>query len=365
VRVLSADIALCALPLPCPLRVGNTTYLTRDYALVRLTTDEDVVGYAYGYTRGAPLVEAIEVVARSVIGQDPVARRRIVGAFLDDKPALSASVMRGISLVDIALWDAAAKRSALSLSMLLGVQRDRVPAMAVCGYFLDVLGRETILAQLDLLAGSGFSTIKLMLAGSNPTSTIDLVAECVDVANGRARIGVDFHYALRSRSEAISVVRALEDLPLAFIEDPFPAWRWRELRALSASTRTPIAAGEDVLNALAYLDLLDAVSILRVDISTCGGITSALSALELANCAGVGIIPHVFAGLSGQLAGSYDAITMVEVIPSDSGADPIHDLLKFPPVVKHGELVIDTAPGCGVDVDWSAVVARAERIVSL
>ncbi|HTW98628.1 MAG TPA: enolase C-terminal domain-like protein [Acidimicrobiales bacterium] len=355
-------MAHCALALPHQLRVGGVSYATRDYVALRLLSDEGVSGYAYGYTRGGPLLQAVVMVAESVIGQDPAERRRLTRQFSRDRVALGASVTRGLSLVDIALWDVAAKQAGMPLHGLLGSGRDRVPAMAVCGYSPS---RQAIVEEVDALAGEGFDTLKLMLAADEVTSIVELIESCLEILDGRAALAVDFHYSLHGRFEAARTLRALDRLPLAFVEDPFPPWRWRELAALGASTRLPIAAGEDVPDPSAYRDLVEAVDVLRVDATTCGGITSVLGAFELADAAGVGVVPHVFTPLNGQLAASYGAIAMVEVVPSASGTDPIDQLLVAQPVLEGGSLVVGRDAGCGIDLDWSAVRACAGQVVRL
>jgi hypothetical protein len=50
-RVVSVEATTVVLDLPEPLRVGPMTMVSREYATLRLTTEDGVVGKAYCVTR--------------------------------------------------------------------------------------------------------------------------------------------------------------------------------------------------------------------------------------------------------------------------------------------------------------------------
>lgn len=358
--VTAVDIALCRLEMPHPVRLGAVAYTTRDYVTVRLRTDEGLSGYAYGYERGTPLADALRSVGQHVVGTSPAHRRRTIDRLLSANAPARSAMIRAISLLEIALWDLTAKAAGMPLHHLLGATRDRVPAMPVCGYFLDVVGEDGLHEQIADLVGRGFRQLKLIGGARSPRETERFVGACREAAGEEVRLAVDVHYSLRTREDAVRVARALDACDVSFLEDPFPPSRWRDMVAVAGRVRTPLAAGEDVADPVAFGDLLEAVSVLRPDATTCGGIAAALTGIELAATAGASVIPHVFPGLSGQLAGAYPHISCVEVILPEVGADPIDAVLSRSPEIVDGELVIDTTPGHGIELDWDAV----ERIAS-
>jgi L-alanine-DL-glutamate epimerase-like enolase superfamily enzyme len=156
----------------------------------------------------------------------------------------------------------------------------------------------------------------------------------------------------------------LDEIDLAFIEDPFTPQQWRLTQELQALIRTPLAVGEDVVDLQEYRDLLEGVTVLRVDATASGGVTGAVAATEMAAIAGRSVIPHVFTSLHGQLGGWSPAISFVETILPASGADPIDRLLARGPTIVDGSLVLEDEPGNGLWIDWEAVTASASQMFS-
>jgi L-alanine-DL-glutamate epimerase-like enolase superfamily enzyme len=160
-------------------------------------------------------------------------------------------------------------------------------------------------------------------------------------------------------------VQALDEFELAFVEDPVEPSRWRDLLTLSENVRTPIAAGEDVVSSLQYRDILEAVAILRVDPSTCGGIADAISGIELASRNGAAVLPHGFAGLNAQLAGAFGSVVAVEVIPVEIAADGFDRLVELPYTLGDGNVYLDDHPGAGLRLEWDGVIAAASNVWSM
>lgn len=137
------------------------------------------------------------------------------------------------------------------------------------------------------------------------------------------------------------------------------------LPSLAQRLNTPLAAGEDTTSVEALLALIPAIGFLRVDATTAGGITAALSASEAAGAMGCSVLPHVFPSLHAQLAGVCPAIDMIEFIPQQTGADPTGLLLEREPKIVDGQWQIDQEPGAGMALNWVGVEkysARAETI---
>jgi L-alanine-DL-glutamate epimerase-like enolase superfamily enzyme len=137
------------------------------------------------------------------------------------------------------------------------------------------------------------------------------------------------------------------------------------MRELQARIRTPLAAADEATSIQQYMDLLEAVSILRIDATVGGGLTDAMMAIQMAAGAGRGVIPHVWAPLHSHLAAAFPNVQMVEVIPPESGADPVNHLLRSEPPVKNGVLSLDDRAGNGIDLDWGGVSGSASSMLTL
>src|SRR5690348_13888597 len=109
--------------------------------------------------------------------------------------------------------------------------------------------------------------------------------------------------------------------------NPFRVRSWRLMAELQQRIRTPLAAGEDAGGMEGFRDLLDAVTILRIYATASGGVTEVMTTVNMAAGLGRSVIPHVYAPLHSQLAGSAPNLPLVEIIPSDVGTDPIDRLL--------------------------------------
>ncbi len=359
-RITRLRAAECKLPLPRPIRLGPVEIATRDFVALRLETEDGGVGDALGYPRGTALLEAAHRLAPLVLGEDVHLRRGIVegalSAFVNGRPTF----VKAASLYDIALWDAAARAVDQPLTHLLGGARAEVPVMVVAGYYPDLRTVEDICEEVQRRVDEGFSRIKIMIRGDDLDADLRLVEAAWKIAG--ERLSVDAHWAWRSIAEAQRTCRRIDHYGLRFIEDPFGPYKAGLCARLQESLVTPLAVGEDLPDPQSLAAAITQVSILRLDATTCGGVSAALAAAEAADTAGVAVLPHVFLPIHAQLAGSLTQIEAVELIPDDTGACPMFDLLEDGPEIADGILTIDQRPGAGFRLDWDAVERTAEKV---
>jgi L-alanine-DL-glutamate epimerase-like enolase superfamily enzyme len=79
------------------------------------------------------------------------------------------------------------------------------------------------------------------------------------------------------------------------------------------------------------------------------------------------VFPHVFLPLHVQLAAAFSGVQAVEMIPEESGADPIGRLLRRPIGIRDGVAAVDEEPGVGIELNWDAIgrfAAQSETLVS-
>jgi L-alanine-DL-glutamate epimerase-like enolase superfamily enzyme len=346
--VIAADLFVVAVPLPRPISVKGCRFDEREYVVVRLRTAAGVKGAALGYTRGLPLVAALERLIPSLIetGADEATARA--------QPDLIATTtspanVRAHSLVDLALWDVAAQGARLPLWRLLGAAKARVPILAVGGYSLDQRTAEDVQGEFGALADLGFRHLKLH--ADDPHLVAQLARELPDGVT----LAVDLQMRYRELEQALKACRALDQLGLSFIEDPFPPELPHLTRALAEKVDTPIAAGEDAAGSAALLELAAAADVIRVDATASGGIDAVTGAIQAATRAGKRVITHAFVELHAQVAGGLAEIGLAETIPYDSGANPVDRLLAETQPITDGEIVLSEQPGNGLIFDWEAV----------
>jgi len=310
--------------MPHPVRLGAMEYRTRDYVVLRVTDAEGRESWAIGYSRGTPLLAATRIVCEQAdlrLADDPE-------ALTDDLRARFAvgwaSLVRGASLLDVALWRRRAAIEGTSVGAALGGRRDpsAAPWIAVGGYFPEARGRGELVAELERFVADGASGIKLMLSVTDPDGDRALVA-AARAALGDVDLAVDFHGGHREPREAAAALARLGDDCLAFLEDPFPGHDLARLRELARLIDVPLAVGEDLVEESTVEALLEIAGVLRVDATSSGGLSFARRAVLRAEAAGRTVIPHVFEGTHRPLASLSPAVIAIERIPPEVGADPI------------------------------------------
>ena len=358
-KITKVLIAECRLPLPHTLRLGPTEITTRDFVVLRIQTDSGIFGEAIGYTRGTPLFDSLEIVARRILGLDPLMRSALIARLENTNVPGRAAYPRAYSLVDIACWDILAKKTGMPLYVLLGGLRDRAPLTAVAGYYMDLRKMTDITDEVSRLFDSGYNRVKFMLKGDDPDFDKNYLESITTAAQGP--VAADAHWSWSTLTDAQRFCEHLDAYELDFLEDPFPAADVQLTHDLQRSLKTRLAAGEDVIGSRALLELVRGIGILRVDATTCGGVTGAVEAIHHAWGAGRTVFPHVWAPLHVHLACAFSNVEGAEFIPTEVGADPIEKLLKNVPHVERGTMRPSDEPGAGIVLDWPAIEKLCSR----
>jgi len=356
--VAAVQVASVRGELPEPIRFGDWVMPDREYVVVRVTTSDGVEGWAFTLTREGPVAEAI----RKAIAP------RYVGCCIDEPDAafdaaqrsnlstlVSGAGLRGMSVVDLAVWDALARAHGVSIARLLGGAPVPVPVTAIIGY-PPTLGPDGVGDQVRMLHEAGWRRFKMAIAAT-PQLTYERFAAAAMAAPG-CDLSMDAAWTFRDVDSAEAFLR---DLPvrLSWFEDVFPPGDADLVRALRERVDTPIAMGDEQGGAYYPQALLavEAVDIVRVDFTCMGGITGGRRTVERALAARARFLTHMFAHVHSQvLAGLGHAGLPVEWGVPWTGVDPYADSLRQP-VVREGLMdPLPEEPGFGplLNRDWLA-----------
>src|SRR3989304_2531182 len=134
-RIQSVSVCVARVALDNVTSFATRTVSARDYCLVRVRSTDGVggIGFFYAGSAGGSIarVAVEELLAKKLIGQESL---RVEGLWQDmySESLLqgrAGSVMRGISILDTALWDLNARTARLPLYHYLGAcAEDRGPA---------------------------------------------------------------------------------------------------------------------------------------------------------------------------------------------------------------------------------------------
>lgn len=356
--ITRAEIGRFVIPLKTPVRLGKAEIRERAYVALRLTLDDGAQGYAFGYDRGMPLFEVVVEAARRYLGQPIASRDTLRLTALGPTPAPRATMVRGVSLCDIALWDAMSHSAGQPLHAMLGTARDRVEVMPVIGYGMtpDVAAREGA-----ALAARGFQTIKLMIDGTDFEFDKAVVTALAAALPDGVRFGLDAHWSWDSVDTALPWGRLADDMGALFLEDPVAPTHWRTAAALRDQITTPLCLGEDAIDLASLRDMCDGADILRLDAAASGGIGFFRDGLTMARQHGKTVIPHVFSTLHQHFGFADPTVTRIEAILPELGADPIDAYLTQPLQIDQGDAIAPDAPGAGTQLNWDAMSAFATR----
>jgi D-galactarolactone cycloisomerase len=319
--------------------------------LVKVETDEGVTGWGEAFSNAgwqSTCTAIAQIIAPRVVGRDPSQIAQIQADLHRGlyNTGRSGPTVFAISGLDIALWDIAAKRAGLPLYKLLGGSaRATLPAYASLLRYGDaaVVARKTKEA-ID----RGYRYIKLH---ENRT---DIVRAAKKVCGDNVPLMVDCSCPW-TVDEAIAMVHEWSDMKLAWIEEPiYPPDDHGGLAHLRKTSRTPIAAGENVSNFMEFKRLFEvgAVGIAQPSITKIGGVTEMRKIFALGEAHGVVVVPHSPYFGPGLLASIHVCAASAREIPieryyCDFTETPFGDQI----IPKNGDFAVPQGPGLGHDPD--------------
>lgn len=341
---------------------GSTLKLTHRCTIVtRVHTDAGVVGECFNgnddelqpaiirliHDELEPLLKGRRVAA---IDDAWAATRRATEPFLRDRRV----ALRAQACVDSALQDAVGKLAGLPLHLLWGGARERVPVVALGGYYRQSGDLEALADEVAELKAFGIHGLKLKLGGKTPAEDA-LRAQTVRRAGGDGFVLACDANQGWSREEALEFVRRTRDLNLAWFEEPC---RWDNDRADMAVVRTvggvPVAAGQSELSRFGCRDLLvaGAIDICNFDASWGGGPTEWRRVAMLASAFNVSVMQHLEPQIglmmsAGVVNGRYAEVML-------PWRDPFfYKLIANQPErpFVDGYYTLPTAPGWGMSFD--------------
>ncbi len=364
--------------------VASEAHGTRFIALLKVSTDEGIVGWADIETQphvGKAIVDApsggqigIESLKAALIGENPLERERLwqkMYRFLAYYGRQGAG-MKMISGVDIALWDIAGKAFGQPVHMLLGAKyRDTVKVYA------STLFRPTpdaMKAAVVEYVERGFRAIKFGWGafGHDIARDVALVRAAREEAGpgidllvdgGWYGVGYADPYRPRSLRDWITVIGELEGLGVVWLEDCLHPENIAGYRTLSEhTTRLRLAAGEQYggFDEFERLAIEGRVDVLQPDLSRCGGLTVGKQIADFATRRQIECVPHawltdILKAASLHLNAYLMHSRYLEY--NVSSASLLNNLCTTRLEMVDGQIAVPDGPGLGVEVD-DAMVKR-------
>lgn len=330
---------------------GGTPKRSFDTLLVRLETDDGIVGWGEAFSRDRDIALRNLIQTRvlpSVIGRDASQLSSIKREleFQYQNFGRCGPLQYGVAAVDIALWDILGKRAGLPLVDLLGGAY--AEKLEVYASLLRYGDGEKVAEAVREAVNRGYRAIKLHELGTAE------IRAAVEAAGTDVAVSLDVNCPW-TVAGALAKDRELADLGLAWLEEP--VWPPEDYAGLSRLRREGvhrIAAGENAgsLHDFASMVALGAIDIAQPDIAKAGGLSEMREIASLCLCHGLEFIPHCAIFGPGQigtihLSASLPATPMLERLYLDFEVE----LYGGANVPVDGHVAVPSGHGLGLEPD--------------
>lgn len=360
---------------------------------VRVHTDEGAVGTGETFY-GAEVVEAQvhSVAAPLLLGENPL-RIEAHNATLEGYVGYvgSGAETRARSAIDIALWDLRAQLAQLPLYDTMGGRtRESIRTYNTCagshyvrrnGQSTRNWGLETPAAQYEdlqrFLTDAGDLALELLGEGLTgmkiwPFDSYAEASNGTDISSAQLRTGLatleQVRAAVGDQMDVMVELHSLWNVPMArkiiaalgeyrpyWIEDPVRSDIHGGLHAVAgaiSAAGTMLAAGETAAQPSTFIPLTAGgpIDVVTVDLTWCGGITSAMKIASLAASSGRAIAPHDCTGPIALTAATHLSVSAPHALAQESVRASLRgwyrDIVTELPAVTAGN--ISPPPGVGL-----------------
>ncbi len=257
-----------------------------------------------------------------------------------------------VSGLDMAAWDALAKAAGMPLCVLLGGTVAPVKAYNSNGLWLKE--PEAVAAEaVQLRDEGGFSGLKLRLGRERAEDDLATIAAVRGAVGADMELMVDFNQGL-NLDEALRRCHMIDDLGLAWIEEPIVYDNLDGCARLAAELKTPIQIGENFYGPRDLYTALQkkACDLVMPDFMRIGGVTGWLKAEAIAGAAGIPMSTHLYPEVAAQVMRVTETAHWLEW---QDWADPI---LETPYDIRDGLFHIPDRPGLGLEWNEEGVAAN-------
>jgi galactonate dehydratase len=297
-------------------------------------TDEGLTGLGETFF-GARAVEAHihETVAPLLIGKPALQMDRHARTLQNQYLGFTGSgvEMRAASAVDIALWDLFGQATGQPLHQCLGgLSHERMRVYNTCAGYRYIRAEggqnagnwgvaeaagpyedlDAFLHRADELAHSlleqGITAMKIwpfdvaaeanegrFISAADLGRALEPFRKIREAVGGKMDVMAELH-SLWTPLAAERVLNALKDYDPFWVEDPIKMANAGTLASLRARTRVPICASETLATRRGFREFLqaDAVDVVMLDLSWCGGVGEAKKIATMAEAWGRPVAPH-------------------------------------------------------------------------
>ncbi len=354
-----------------PLIVSNSAH-SEHQVLVRVETSEGLDGWGEcctGCEYGEAALATKDLIERGfsprIVGEDPLNYRKIWDKLYS---ATEWYGRRGLAIfaisgIDTALVDIAGKTLGVPACKILGGCFRNEASLYVSLFFDMDNPEKTAKSALQYLehgytgAKLGWGYSRSNSFGMNPVRDEEAVEITRDIFGPSNQLMIDVgRYVNWTVSHAIEMTGRLEKYKLSWIEEPLPPDDLEGLARLTATSKIPIAVGENYQTLYEFQDILsrNAGDVMQPDASKAGGISESKRIVDAISSRNKMWVAHNWSTAINVAA----ALHLVASSPSGSlmefkedGNPLVNELTKEKFEIKDGKMVLNMKPGLGIEID--------------
>ena len=357
-RITNVEAITIHIPLPKPVWVGKRELDFRDHSLVKIHTDEGLIGWGHTFGYGsARIVSQLtrEILQPYLLGQDPLDNERLWESMFYGTQQFGRKgiVVRGISAVDIALWDIKGQAAGLPLHKLLGGYRDQVEVYVSGGYYRRGEGLKELQQEMETWAARGFRGVKMRVGMLTIKEDMERIRVARKALGDEAYLMLDAEYLWDDANQAITAIRHFEEFNPYWIEGPAPLNKLRTHAEIRRAVSTPLATGGQEYTRWGFYEWIreGAIDIIQADVIVVGGITEWLRVAHIADIFELKVSPHANWNLHSHLVAATPNALFVEYFDPAAEIKVFDKVVKDPVVPVDGLITPPQKPGYGVSFD--------------
>lgn len=301
-RIVKLEAIPISFPVPenKSVRLGIGRSVKRDSVLVRVETDDGVIGWGEAHHGRAPgaIARLIDTTMRElIINHDVLDINGIwskVYKMQISSHGMGAASVLALSGIDLALWDIRSQVMHQPLYRLLGGAPRKIKAYAG-GIALGWQDPNSLADEALGHIANGYRALKLRV-GDTAEKDIARVIAVRKTVGSEIDILVDANtnYTLQ---DIRKVMPSFDEAGVSWLEEPFPPQDRKAYGLARTLGRVPFAAGENHYTRYEFATLLDDgdVQFIQPDLSKAGGVTESLRIAAMASAYKLTINPHTSA----------------------------------------------------------------------
>lgn len=355
-KITKIHVYAIELPLKEPFVISYSTYQNMPSVIVKLETDEGIVGYGEGVadelvtgeTCGGVFHTIKNKLGPAVLGENPMEIEKIHEKM--NKVIYSAPTAK--AAIDIACFDIAGKKLRQPVYQLIGGRyHDEFPIT----YVLSIADPDKMAEEAVRMAENGYHSFKLKV-GTNVQEDIERIKAVCSRIGMNAAIRVDVNQGWHNSSVALMALEQLKDCSIDWIEQPVAADDVDGMVEIKSKTTFSLMIDEGLKGMREMREVIQkrAADKINIKLMKCGGIYPAVKLAHQAELGGMECqIGSMVESSIGSAAGFHVAFSK-KIITSVELTGPLkfsQEIGNLKSAYEIPNIRLTDKPGLGIDVN--------------